>query len=309
MKNPNKTLVFFGNERIATGVTTNTPVLRELIEAGYTIAAIIVNQTEQESGRKRDLEVAALAKEHQIPLLSPLKPVEIANQLTAYKADAAVLVAYGKIIPQSVIDIFPSGIINVHPSLLPKYRGSTPIESAILNGDSETGVTIMRLTSTMDAGPIYAQSIVALKSDQNKQQLADELSDIGAKMIRSLLPDILDGSLTAINQDDENATYSTLLNKKNGIIDWQDSATDIERQVRAYALWPKSRATIGSIDCAVTKAGANEQQIEIGKTHITAEKTVLVGCGQGSLEIIELQPAGKNIMPVGAFLNGYRHLL
>jgi methionyl-tRNA formyltransferase len=221
MKNPNKTLVFFGNERIATGVTTNTPILRELIEAGYTIAAIIVNQTEQESGRKRDLEVAALAEEHQIPLLSPLKPVEIANQLTAYKADAAVLVAYGKIIPQSVIDIFPSGIINVHPSLLPKYRGSTPIESAILNGDPETGVTIMRLTSTMDAGPIYAQSIVALKSDQNKQQLADELSDIGAKMIRSLLPDILDGSLTAINQDDENATYSTLLNKKNGIIDWQ----------------------------------------------------------------------------------------
>ncbi|MGC1176964.1 MAG: methionyl-tRNA formyltransferase, partial [Candidatus Saccharimonadales bacterium] len=153
MKKTSKKIVFFGNERLATGVTTEVWTLRQLLEEGYVIAAVVVAQKNTGPSRSaRPLEIVALAEKHHIPVLSPEKPADIAEKLQAFGADIGVLVAYGKIVPQSVIDIFPAGIVNIHPSLLPKHRGPTPIESAILNGDEETGVSLMKLTAQMDTG-------------------------------------------------------------------------------------------------------------------------------------------------------------
>jgi methionyl-tRNA formyltransferase len=165
MTNTSKTLVFFGNERLLTGLaSTDAPILSGLIDQGYNVAAVVAHYNESKSRDKRPLEVAAIAEEHDIPVLLPDGPADIYDQLAAFHADAAVLVAYGRIVPQNIIDLFPLGIINIHPSLLPKYRGSTPIESAILNGDTTTGVSIMSLSAKMDAGPVYDLVEIPLSS-------------------------------------------------------------------------------------------------------------------------------------------------
>ena len=146
-------VIFFGNERLATGVTTTAPTLRALIAAGYELVAVVSHYEQANSRTSRDLEIAAVAKEQNIPLLLPNKPSEIFEQLKSFNADVGVLVAYGKIIPQSIIDIFHKGIINIHPSALPMHRGPTPVESVMLNGESFTAVSVMQLVSAMDAGP------------------------------------------------------------------------------------------------------------------------------------------------------------
>jgi methionyl-tRNA formyltransferase len=154
-------IVFFGNERLATGVTTTAPTLQALIDAGYEVCALVVAQNQSGASRKaRKLEVAEIAEQHGIPVLVPAKLDDIAGQLKDYGAEIGILVAFGKIVPQAILDIFPHGIINIHPSLLPKHRGSTPIESAILFGENETGVSLMQLVQKMDAGPVYAQETV-----------------------------------------------------------------------------------------------------------------------------------------------------
>src|SRR5438128_402621 len=139
MTKTSKTIVFFGNERLATGVTTSAPVLAALIKTGYKVAAVVTNYEVGTSRKSRDLEIAEIAKTNNIPLLIPDKLIEIKDQLSKFGASVAVLVAYGKLVPQEVIDIFPKGIVNIHPSLLPRHRGPTPIETAILEGDSKTG--------------------------------------------------------------------------------------------------------------------------------------------------------------------------
>src|SRR3569623_3509296 len=165
-------LVFFGNERLATGVTTDTPVLRSLVAAGYEIAAIVVAQGEAQPSRSgRQLEVLAFAEEHKIAVLAPSQPAAILQQLTSLNAEAGVLVAYGKLPPRTILDSFPHGIINLHPSLLPKHRGPTPIEHVILSGEAETGVSLMQLSEKMDAVTIFAQETVALEGNETKQGL------------------------------------------------------------------------------------------------------------------------------------------
>ena len=151
MSSGGKKLIFFGNEQIATGTTTSAPHLRMLIEEGYEVCAVIINHEKATSRTQKQLEVVTVAETMGIPVLVPKKLRDITEELTAFHAEAAVLVAYGKIIPQEIIDIFPKGIINVHPSLLPMHRGPTPIESVILNGETQTGVSIMSLVKEMDA--------------------------------------------------------------------------------------------------------------------------------------------------------------
>src|SRR5688500_17078175 len=216
MKNTSKTLIFFGNERLVSGLKrTNAPTLRALINAGYHIAAVVSHHTGSRSRSNRKLEVAEIAAAHNIPVLLPNRPIEIIDTLRNLNADAAVLAAYGRIIPQSIIDLFPKGIINIPPSLLPKYRGPTPIESAILNGDSETGVSIMQLTAGMDEGPVYAQSKITLSGDETKFDLFEKIAPIGADLLIRILPSILDGSLKPAPQEASAATYCNLLTKES----------------------------------------------------------------------------------------------
>ena len=297
----NSRVVFFGNERLVSGLDhTDTPVLKGLINEGYDVVAIISHHTESRSRSVRLLEVADVAKEHDIPLFLPAKPIEIYDTLAKLGADAAILVAYGRIIPQKIIDLFPTGIINVHPSLLPKYRGPTPIETPIAQNETETGVSIMQLTSGMDEGPVYAQETIALTSHDTKFSVYESLVTKSADLLLQALPRILDGTLQPTSQNDNEATYSQLLTKKDAFIDPETlTATQADAHVRAYLGFPGTRVTIGSIEMILTK------------THVSDVPTELsIKCADGKfLAIDNLKPLGKKEMPVEAFLTGYKSRL
>lgn len=292
-----KRILFFGNERLATAVSTKAPTLRALLNAGYEVPAVIANYTPGTSRDSRRLEIVEVAHAYHIPVLMPDNLKQLIAQLSDYGAEAAVLVAYGKIIPQEVIDIFPKGIINIHPSLLPKYRGPTPVETAILDGAAKTGVSLMKLAAKMDAGPVYAQSELSISGGESKQQLADELLKLGRQLVLNHLPAILDGSAKAKSQDDSAATYTKLITKDDGLIDWRKPAERLEREVRAYAGWPKSQAKIHGQDVIVTKARVAKDQ---------NDGTLVMECQPGYLEILELiAPSGKT-MSGKDFLLGYQ---
>lgn len=301
-------LVFFGNERLATGVTTTAPTLQALIEAGYEIGALVVAQSEATPSRKRrQLEVAEIAERHHIPILNlpDLKDPESIQQIAQSAAEAAVLVAYGKIVPPAVLDIFPKGIINVHPSLLPKHRGPTPIESVILQADKETGVSLIQLSAKMDAGPIYAQETVLLHGEEDKQTLADQLLGIGKDMLTQYLPQILGGELKPSPQNDQEATYDNLIKKADGEIKAPEkSAAELARQVRAYKGWPRSRYLLGATEVVITKAHATDINGVPGVLWF-GQQQLGIHCQSGTIVIDALIPAGKKEMPITAFLAGY----
>ena len=316
MKKISEKIVFFGNERLATGVTTEAPTLQALIDAGYPVAAVVSNYEPAQSRSARVLEIEAVAKSHNIPVLLPARPKDIKDQLQNYQAALGVLVAYGKIVPQEIIDIFPHGIVNIHPSLLPLYRGPTPIEQAILDGVSTTGVSIMQLSKEMDAGPVFAQTQMNLTGNESKQELADELLRLGGELLINQLPKILDGSATPTTQNDTKATYDTLITKANGNIDWHKPALQIEREIRAFLEWPKSRTQLAGKEVIITKArelrseesGVRSEE-KPGTAYVSDDKRLFVTTGEGTLIIDRLKPAGKNEMPAQAFLAGHRHLL
>jgi methionyl-tRNA formyltransferase len=295
-------IVFFGTEDFS------LVALTALVESGFNIVAV-VTKLDSPRGRGHKMTppaVKSYAAEHGIPVWQPAKLSEISDDIAELERPAGVLVSYGKIIPQSIIDLFTPGIINVHPSLLPRYRGPSPIEAAILGGDKVTGVSIMQLSAEMDAGPVFQQSRLELKGDETAEDLYESLGKIGSKMLIDLLPSILDGSVTPHPQDETAATYCQLLNKSDGNINWNDAAEVIEARIRAYHLWPKSRTKIGDIDVIITQArviddGSNNP----GKISVSGNE-LRVGTGNGQLDIVALMPLGKKEMPVTAFLSGYR---
>ncbi len=306
MKKTSSRILFFGNERLATATPTLALTLRALIKASYDIGAVVVAQKEVGASRKsRPLEIAEVAAEHGIPVIAPAKLSEAQEQLAAYNAVAGVLVAYGKIVPQSIIDLFPSGIINIHPSLLPKHRGSTPIESAILDGDQETGVSLMQLTAKMDAGPVYAQTKLPLGPKPfSKELLAYALLSQGSDLLIEHLPAILDGSLQPIAQDENEATYDKLIQKKDGIIDWQKSADQLFREILAYKDWPRSQTMIGNKQIIITAAKVLDMVGAPGALKLDDGRLVMF-CKWGALEIERLIPSGKKEMTAQAFLAGH----
>ncbi len=239
----NKTspIIFFGNEKFATGLPAAEPIIQNsLRRAGYQIEEIVTTRT-----------------------------------IPKHETTVAVLAAYGKILPQEVLDQFPLGIINVHPSLLPQYRGPTPIEQAILGGVAKTGVSIMKLTQKMDAGPIYKQKTLHLSGGESKAELAASLQRLGAELLLEVLPEIINGSLSPRQQPHpDRTTYSKLLKKSDGEIDWNKSAVRIEREIRAYLGWPGSRAKIAGKDVIITDVTVVDQTGRAGEW-ITSAKNVL----------------------------------
>jgi len=293
MTNTSKTIVFFGTDDFS------AISLRELIEKGFHIGAV-VTKPDSRKGRGRELSksiVKEIAEQHSIPVWQPLKATEIADDVKKLDDPVGVLVSYGKIIPQAIIDLFTPGIINVHPSLLPLYRGPSPVESAILNGDTETGVTIMQLSAAMDAGPIYQQVAVPLNDTETAPELEQKLGELGAQQLSSILPAIINGTLQPTQQNDDIATYCKLLSKDDSAIDTSSlTAEQAERRVRAYIAFPKTKATIAGYPVVITKA------------HVTTKKQspLDLECADGRyLSIDELVgPSGK-AMNAKAFLNGY----
>lgn len=293
MTNMSKPIIFFGTEDFS------LTALRGLVEAGYTIAGV-VTKPDSKRGRNQKLTPPAVklfALEHTIPVWQPTQLSTITSDIKSLGDVAGVLVSYGKIIPQSVIDLFSPGIINVHPSLLPLYRGPSPIESAIENGDQQTGISIMQLSAGMDAGAVFAQTIHPLSGTETRTDLYRTLAAAGTTTLLAVLPAILDGSLQPAPQDDTAATYSHLLDKKDVWFQPQTlTAAQAERLVRAHLGFPKTKINVLDHDIIITKA------------HLSTEsKTPLdIVCQDGvSLSIDELiAPSGRR-MNAQAFLNGY----
>ncbi len=300
-------IVYFGNERLVSGLEkSDTPILRGLIDKGYDVVAIISHHSDSTSRNQRELEVASIAKEFNIPLLLPKNPSEVLDDLKTFDADIAVLAAYGRIISQEVIDLFPLGIINIHPSLLPKYRGPTPIESAILNGDRKTGVSIMKLTAEMDEGPVYAQTKITVEDDEEKFDLYAKIVDTGTQLFFDCLPKIIDGSLQSTEQNNSEATYSKLIKKSDSILDWDKTAQQLANEVHAFRGWPQSRTKLANMEIIVTQAfSINDKSNNPGLIDITEKNKLTVGTSDGKLCIERLKPLGKKEMPIAAFLSGY----
>lgn len=276
-------LVFFGTEDFS------AKSLETLISNGWNILAV-VTKPDFKAGRGQKLtepKVKAIAKASKIKVLQPDKLTGFEKEIKYLEPTHGVLVAYGKIIPQAVIDAFPGGIINVHPSLLPKYRGPAPIEAAILNGDRETAISLMRLTAGLDEGPVYTQTRVDLSGDENRIELTEKLSALGAKSLSDNLEGIVDGTLIPIAQDDDIATYTHLLKKEDGYTDLNESAEQIERKTRAFLGYPKLKTRIFGHEIVVTKSRVAEDNHD-GK--------LVLGCNPGYLEILELiAPSGRTI--------------
>lgn len=295
MTNTSNPIVFFGTEDFSLTALTG------LIEAGYDIAAVIT-KPDSKKGRGQKLvppSVKVVATRHNIPVWQPVKLKDVADDIRALGTPIGVLVSYGKIIPQSIIDLFTPGIVNVHPSLLPKYRGPSPIESAIKNGDDATGVSIMQLSAAMDAGPVYAAVEHPLNGNETRPELYHALADIGTNLLLETLPRVIDGSLQPTAQNDEQAIYCELLQKNDARLDLANlTATDAERLVRAHLGFPKSKVTVDGRDLIITKAHVSTQQ-----------KTPLdLVCQDGAfLSVDELiAPSGRR-MSAASFLNGYNN--
>lgn len=292
-------IIFFGNERLSSGFEpTGAPTLSALITNGYDIAAVVANNHDTRSRSKRQLEVQQVAQKHNIPVLLPEKLSDIQEQLAAYKADVGVLLAYGKFIPESIINLFPHGIVNIHPSLLPQYRGPTPIEQAMLDDAKQTGVSLMLLTKGMDSGPVYAQVHKKLTGHESKADLTQELLALGASMLIEKLPAILAGTLQPVPQDESKATFSRLFVKEDGILDLSKPAARLEREARAYLGWPKSRANLHDQLVVVTNARVAAS---------AADGALVLTCGHNTfLEIQELiAPSGRTVSGAD-FLRGYK---
>ena len=286
-------IIFFGTEAFS------ADALRALIASNFNVVAV-VTKPDQPKGRGHKLTeplVKTIAREHDIPVWQPTKLADVAEQITSLQPVAGVLVSYGKIIPQSIIDLFTPGIINVHPSLLSRYRGPSPIEAAIIHHDNQTGVTIMQLSAAMDAGPIYAQRIIPLDHTETKPALYATLSRIGNQLLIDTLPDILSGALTPTPQNDADVTYCSLLSKQDGLLDPADlTAVQAEARVRAFLGFPRTRLPLGDQTLIITRAHVSK----------TAETPLSVQFSDGNYLAPDelIAPSGKT-MTAEAFLRGH----
>ena len=292
-------LVFFGTDDFA------VLSLQALLDDGWQVSAV-VTKPDARAGRGRQLKVSGvkeIAQRHGIKkIFQPGNLAEIEHEIAALKPKLGILVAYGKLIPDKFISLFPGGIINVHPSLLPVWRGPSPIETAILNGDKQTGISLMRLTASMDTGPVYAQTAVALGGSEDRLGLAHDLAEKGARFLVEKLPEIINGSIKPIPQDNSKASYSQLLKKEDGWLDTDRPAEVLERQVRAYLGFPKSRIKLfAKHEVVITKA-----QVANPPAGGENDGRLIIKCSPGWLEILELvAPSGRTISG-GDFLRGYQ---
>ncbi|HEU5004934.1 MAG TPA: methionyl-tRNA formyltransferase [Candidatus Saccharimonadales bacterium] len=289
-----KPLVFFGTESFSAAS------LKALIDQGWPIG-LVVTKPDFKRGRGQKLNeplAKTVARANSIPVTQPQKLIGIKNELADIGADFGVLVAYGKIIPEAIIDLFPGGIVNLHPSLLPKYRGPAPVEAAILGGDKFTGLSLMKLSVEMDAGPVYAQQIYELTGHETQPELYNALAQTGAELLTAKLDDIVGGRLEPIEQDEDQATYTKLLSKNDGLLNFNKPAEQLEREVRAFASWPRSRATILG------------QEVIVTKTRVVSDKgagALVLDCQPGFLEVMELiAPSGRAVSGKD-FILGYKN--
>lgn len=270
----------------------------------------VYTQPDRPAGRGKKLQASAvkeLALQHQIPVQQPesLKAELAQQQLAAYQADIMVVVAYGLLLPQAVLDTPRLGCINVHGSLLPRWRGAAPIQRAIWAGDKETGITIMQMDAGLDTGPMLLRKSLPIERHDTSESLYGKLAELGPEALLQTLAQLEEGTVSAEPQDDKDASYARKLNKQEAQVDWQQDAEFIERCIRAFTPWPGTEFTVEGMRFKVWQATICQGEANaLPGTILRADKEGLrIQTGQGALNITQLQPPGKKAMAIADVLN------
>jgi methionyl-tRNA formyltransferase len=301
-------IVFMGSPDFA------VPALEALAASGggklcpYNVIGV-VTQPDRPAGRGRTLippTVKLAAQALGLPVIQPerLRAPEAMEQLRAWSPDVIVVAAFGQILRTEVLDLPKFGCINVHASLLPRWRGAAPIQAAILTGDAETGVTIMKMDAGVDTGPLLSQRSIHILPEDTAGGLFGKLSRLGAELLLETLPLYLRGEIQPQPQDDSHSTYAALLNKKDGLLDFNHPAEELARRVRAFHPWPGAYFEWNGAPLKIHKARVSEEKSPGAGSRFIVAGCPAVGTGEKILVLEEVQPAGKKSMPGKAFLAG-----
>jgi len=268
--------------------------LRALCDSGVTPLAVFT-QPDRPAGRGRKLKASpvkefALSKEIAVRQPESLKDTDVVKEISELQADLMIVAAYGLILPQAILDLPKHGCLNVHASLLPRWRGAAPIQAAILAGDEETGISLMQMTAGLDSGPVFAQQSVRIGDTESAGELLDRLALLGGEMLCEQVPDILDGKLEAEPQDENSVTYAGKIRKSDAAMNWRKSATELLREVRAC-----EQIKCWSAEIADGQSGTVGTVISAGRDGID------VACGEGVLRMLELQRPGRGRISAGEF--------
>lgn len=298
-------VLFFGTPRFA------VPTLERLLASSHTVVGV-VTQPDRPRGRGQLYSaspVKEVAVRHDVPVFQPtqLKDAQWQSEIRALGADIGVVVAYGRILPQTLLDIPPLGLINAHASLLPRWRGAAPIHRAVIAGDAVTGVTIMRVVLALDAGPMLSTVATVIDATDTSETLERRLADAGATLLVETLDRMTAGPVAETPQDESLVTYAERLQRPESAVNWTRSAADIDRQVRGLQPWPLAVAKIADRNVALLHSAvvARDDTPASPGTIVRASGDELhVACGSGVLAITQVKPEGRRPMPARAFLNG-----
>lgn len=296
-------IVFFGTPQFA------VPILQGLLDQAAEVVGVYTSP-DRASGRGRGVTIASvkeLAIARNIRVFQPpsFRNLEAVDELRGLEPDVLVVAAYGKILPPSVLGLPPYGCLNVHPSLLPKHRGPSPVAAAILAGDEETGISIMQMDAGVDTGPVVIQKKILIDMQDTAGTLGMKLSTVATDLLLGVLPKWVEGAIEAQPQGEEGASYCHLIEKGNGLIDWGLSAEILWRQVRAYNPWPGSFTRWGSRLLKILDADFSGSTTEQpGRVLELAQDKVGITCGEGLLEPLQVQVEGRRPMAIDQFLKG-----
>jgi methionyl-tRNA formyltransferase len=297
--------IFLGTPEFA------VPTLRALVQTGHNVQAVFT-QPDRPKGRGNQMAqspVKQAAVELGLNVYQPerIRRPEQVDLVKTFETDVMVVVGYGQIIPQSIIDLPKHGILNVHASLLPKYRGAAPIQWAIANGETETGVTIMQIDAGLDTGDMLLKASLPIGPDQTAPELSAQLAPLGANLLLEALQQIAAGAIQREKQNDVEATLAPILTKEDGLIDWSRPARHIYNRLRGFTPWPGAYTTLRDQKLSVLKARPETSvKLPPAKLH-TEKRRLFAGCGEDSvLELLEIQMEGKKRMPADVFLNGFK---
>lgn len=299
-------IVFMGTPEFS------VPSLAALLTSGHGVVGV-VTQPDRPKGRGQELAaspIKQLAMQHKIPILQPLKMKDsvFLDALSAWKPDLIAVTAFGRILPKVILDLPPQGCVNVHASLLPKYRGAGPIQWALIRGEHETGITTMLMDEGMDTGAILLQEKVSIAPDDTAGTLSSKLADIGGRLLIDTLARIQNGTVTPQPQDSSQATMAPLLKKEDGLLDWTLPALDLANRVRGLSPWPGAYTYLGEDRWVVWKASALDRSAAPAPAGTIVDATkegLAVATGDGVLRIMEFQPANSRRMSVAQYLTGH----
>ncbi len=286
------------------------PSLEALLGAGHTVCGVFT-QPDKPKNRGMKLQptpVKECALSHGIPVFQPVKLRDgtALEQIRALAPELIVVAAYGRILPQDILDCPPKGCINVHSSLLPRYRGAAPINWAILNGDGETGVTIMHMAAALDAGDIIAQAYAPIGPDETAPELTARLAELGGALLAETVARIEAGTAERIPQEEEQATLAPMLGKELSPLDFSRSAQALHDQVRGLIPWPAATARVGGVRCKIFATAAERGSGGPGTVLEAGKNGILIACGgDTALRILELQPDGGKRMRAADYLRGH----